>query len=184
VEKQIRSTGKFLKGKVKIVKANELENRPTNLKLERKFRWVWWFIIFIIFLTVVIPTLQAFWIRHQVLSFVDSAQSVRLEAFSRFARPPKIITVELNAEQRKAIASAMPIVPDIGIPFLEKLCFVPHHRLIARGADGKEFVFLICFGCDQVKINDGMILGMPFLWDSSLRNLFTEYKIPLQVSDF
>jgi hypothetical protein len=118
------------------------------------------------------------------LSAVSLAQSVRLEGFSRFSKPPKIIAVELNTEQRKTIASGLPIVPDIGIPGLKTLCFLPHHRLIARDANGKEFGFLICFNCDEMKIDDGMILEMPFLWHSSIRNLFAENKILLQISDF
>ena len=178
------STESFLGCKIKTVKANEMEAQPRKPIIERMFRWLRWFAIFIICFTIIIPTLQAFWVRHQVLSAVNSAQSVRLEAFNRFAKPPKTITVELNAEQRKTIASALPIVPDVGIPFLPLACFIPHHRLITRDASGNEFVFLICFGCDQLKINDGMILGTPFLWHSSLRNLFTENKITLQVSDF
>jgi hypothetical protein len=166
------------------VKSNETETHPRKSKYKRIFRWLRWFAIFIICFTIVIPTLQALWIRHRVLSAVDSAESVRLEAFNRFARPPKIFTVKLDTEQRKAIASALPIVADFGIPGLYTLCFVPHHRLIAHSADGKDFVFLICFTCDEMKINDGNILETPFLWHSSLRNLFMENKIPLQISDF
>jgi hypothetical protein len=161
-----------------------METQPRKSKYKRIFRWLRWFAIFIICFTIVIPTLQALWVRHQVLSVINSAQSVRLGAFSRFAKPPKVITVELNTEQRKAITSALPIVPDIGIPGLYTLCFVPHHRLIAHSADGKDFVFLICFTCDEMNINDGKILETPFLWHSSLRNLFRENKIPLQISDF
>ena len=126
--------------------------------------------------------MQVLWIRHQVLSAVRSAQSVRLEEF----RGGVVLTkVELTSEQRAAVRAALPIVPDTGLPGVIALCFSPHHRIIARDASGEEFTFTVCFGCDEAKIEQGSIFMTPLLWHSSLRQLFTDHNIPIRaLSDY
>src|SRR5687768_3055184 len=111
------------------------------MKKRRKWpRWLRWLVIFMACWFIVIPTIQALWIRHQVLSSVRSAQSVRLEEF----RGREVLNkLELTPEQRKVVRRALPIVPDIGIPGLIALCFVPHHRVVTRDAAGQESAFII-----------------------------------------
>lgn len=148
-----------------------------NKKRPGWLRWLCWLAVFAAFWVTVVPTLQAFWIRHRVLSAVRSAQSVRLEEF----RGGEVLTkVELTSQQREAVRRALPIVPDIGLPGMIALCFVPHHRVVTRDAAGQESAFTICFGCDEARVERGAIFMTPFLWRSSLRRLFTDHQIPVR----
>ena len=126
--------------------------------------------------------MQAWWVRHQVLSAVRSAQSVRLEEF----RGDVVLTqVELTAGQRAAVGAALPMVPDFGLPGVIPLCFSPHHRIIARDGSGAEFTFTVCFGCENAEIKQGPIFMTPWLWHASLRRLFTDHNIPIRsLSDY
>jgi hypothetical protein len=137
-------------------------------------RLLCWFAVFVAGWSTVVPTVQALWIRHQVVSAVRSAQSVRLEEFEGVGVLSK---VDLDVEQRNAVASALPIVPDVGWPDTVRRCFVPHHRVIARNAYGQEFAFTVCFGCEQVMTLRAGIFATPFLWRSTLRRLFNDHKI-------
>jgi hypothetical protein len=62
-------------------------------------------------LVIVIPTVQAFSIRHQIVSAVDAAQSVRLEEVGDDGA--LLTSAELGPDQRKAVASAMPFLPNL-----------------------------------------------------------------------
>lgn len=107
-----------------------------------------------------------------------SAETVRLEGFDD--NGDVLARVELDTRQREAVASALPLRPDIGIPGLIAYCFVPHHRIVARDAAGQDVVFLLCFECDELRFQQGPIRMTPLLWRSSLRRLFTDHKIPVR----
>jgi len=148
-----------------------------NKKRPRWLRWLRWLAIFISCWATVVPTLLALRIRHRVLSAVAAAQSVRLEEF----RGGEVLTkVELTSQQRETVRRALPIVPDIGLPGMINLCFVPHHRVVTRDTAGQESAFTICFGCDEARVARGAIFMTPFLWRSSLRRLFTDHQIPVR----
>jgi hypothetical protein len=111
---------------------------------------------------------------HIASSVDSSSRSVGCQVSSVRAK------MELTYGQRDAIRHALPIVPDLGMPGLISLCFVPHHRIVMRDAAGQETKFTVCFGCDEVQLADGNIFMTPFLWRSSLRRLFTEHGIPVR----
>ena len=119
----------------------------------------------------------------------EAARSVRLEEFlPNELRGPvskgKVLNrVELSVEQRKAVVSAIPMTPDIGVPGFILLCYMPHHRVVTTNSDGGEVAFEICFGCDEVSFAQGPVVMTPFAWRSSLRRLFTDYGIPVQTRD-
>ncbi len=78
----------------------------------------------------------------------------------------------------------MPIVPDLGFPFLEKGClFNPHHRIVITDAAGKVTVIRVCFECDHLTIGDedpyhGQLSGMPLVWSYTLRRFFDAEGMP------
>lgn len=146
----------------------------------RKIRWLRRFrrsMIFLACLFVGIPTLEAFALSVRVLWAIGSAQSVRLEAFDFEGN---FVAAELDRSQRKDIAFAVPPLPDIGVPGLTALCFVPHHRIVTRASSGEEKRFLVCFECDQLGFFGSLVSSTPFLWRSSLRRLFSGHGIPVQ----
>jgi len=134
-----------------------------------------WLAAFVAGWIIVVPTVQALWVRYQVVSAVRTAQSVRLEEFNGATVLSK---VELEMEQRGAVAGALPMVVDIGLPGMGARCFVPHHRVIARDAHGQEFALTVCFGCEQAATSRAGAFATPFFWRSSLRRLFTDHHIP------
>ena len=144
-------------------------------------RWLLRSVIALAILVIGIPTLQAFALHVRVMSSVRSAQSVRLEAFDYEGNV--LAKVELDRKQRREIASAMPLLPDLGVPGLMALCFVPHHRIVTRASSGQEKEFLVCFECDQVSFFGEWVSATPFLWRSPLRRLFTGHGIPVQEPD-
>lgn len=143
-------------------------------------RWLLRSVIALAILVIGIPTLQAFALHFRVMSSVRSAQSVRLEAFDHEGN---VVAKVLDRKQRQEIASAMPLLPDLGVPGLMALCFIPHHRIVTRASSGQEKEFLVCFECDQVGFFDDMVSATPFLWRSPLRRLFTGHGIPVQEPD-
>ena len=144
----------------------------------RWLRWLRWLGLFIVCWITIIPTLQALWMRRQVVSGIRSAQSIRLEEFHV---DQVLAKVELDAKQRDAAVSALPIVPDIGLPGPSiLLCWFPHHRIVMTNADGREVSFDVCFSCDEISFDRGRIMMMPYLWHSSLRQLFIDHKIPIR----
>ncbi len=154
-------------------------DRPIPPLKRRWLRLLRWPAIVLASLVIGIPTLQAFILRFRVLSAVRSAQSVRLEEIGG-GDMELLNAVELSPEQRKEVASAMPLLPDVGTFGMFKLCFVPRHQIVARGPAGQDFVFQVCFECDQVRVQEGLIFGTPVFWRSPLRRLFTEHKIPVR----
>ena len=147
---------------------------PRKVRWRRRLRRS---MIFLACLFVGIPTLEAFALSLWVLWAVGSAQSVRLEAFDFEGN---VVAAELDRSQRKDIALAMPPLPDLGVPGLTALCFVPHHRIVTRASSGQEKEFLVCFECDQIGFFSSLVSSTPFLWRSSIRHLFTRHGIPVQ----
>ncbi len=155
----------------------------------RWLRWLKWTAIVIACWVTVIPSLQALSLRRRIVTALNAASSIRLEEFlpkelsGPVSKGTVLNTVELNTEQRKAVLSAIPMTPDIGVPGVILLCYMPHHRVVMTNADGGEVAFEICFLCDEVSFAHDSIVMTPFLWRSSLRRLFTEQKIPIRTRD-
>jgi hypothetical protein len=147
----------------------------------RWLRRLRWFGIFIVCWIAIVPTLQALWLRHRVVSAIRSPQSIRLEEFIGIQLLTK---VELTHGQYEAVASALPIRPDIGAPGMPpRLCWMPHHRVVMTNADGNEVSFEVCFKCDQVAFDKERIWDTPYLWRASLRKLFTDHGVPVRAKD-
>jgi len=119
----------------------------------------------------------------------ETARSVRLEEFlphdgsGPVSSGTVLNKVELSTEQKKAVVSAIPMTPDIGMPGFMPLCYMPHHRVVMTKPDGREIAFEICFGCDEVSFAQGKIVTTPFLWRSSLRRLFTAHGISVRTRE-
>ena len=161
--------------------------------MKPKRRWLRWLLkwlaIVISCWVIIIPSLQAFWLRHQIVAAFEAARSVRLEEFlpselsGPVSRGTVLNKVELSMEQRKAVVSAIPMTPDSGVPGFILLCYMPHHRVVMTNSDGGEVAFEICFGCDEVSFAQGPVVMTPFVWRSSLRRLFTDHGILVRTKD-
>ena len=123
------------------------------------------------------PTILAIKIRWQVAGALSHAKSVRLE---EFLGHDVLTSVELPRPEWTQVVAAMPIVPDIGVPGIVKMCFIPHHRIVIVGERGKRFEVVACFMCDQAATTKTGIFATPYLWCNRLRHLFTDYHIRIR----
>jgi hypothetical protein len=119
--------------------------------------------------------------RDQITNAIHSAQAVSLEEFDDDG---KILSRrELDAEQRAKANESIGGDLTGGVPFTLDMCFVPHHRMVARDAKGLDFTFTICFECDEAAITGSGPFFMPIKWRSSLRRLFEENGFLVKKSD-
>ena len=139
-------------------------------KWPRWLRWLKWTAIVLVCWIVVIPSIQALWLRHQIATAFAASKSVRLEEFlpSDMIRPSRtgevLTLMELNGEQRKALASAIPLSPAINIFNVPGFCYEPHHRIVMTNYDGGQIGLEICFGCGELIFDQGHVTSMPMLW--------------------
>jgi hypothetical protein len=144
---------------------------------------IWKIILWLAILTtilVILPIALLLYVMHfrmisyrdQITNAIHSAQAVRLEEFDDDG---KILSRrDLDAERRARANESIGGDLSGGLPFTLDMCFVPHHRVIARDAKGSEFTFTICFECNEAAIIGSGPFGMPIKWRSSLRRLFEE----------
>jgi hypothetical protein len=122
-------------------------------------------------LAVVVSVVFPWWVarsrRHLLVDMLQSAQSVRIEEFDDSGKT--ILTRDLDGAQRQALIGIIPGIVPRGFPMSFKLCFVPHHRIIARSADGSEFEITICFQCDQAMHTGSTVYDMPPSGSATLR---------------
>ena len=119
--------------------------------------------------------------RDQIVNALHTAASVRLEEFDDNG---KILSQsDLNSEQRVVATESIKGDMTGGTAFTLTMCFVPHHRLIARDAKGLEFIFTICFECDEAAITGTGPFSMPIKWRSSLRKLFEQNGFQVKQED-
>jgi hypothetical protein len=93
------------------------------------------------------------WWRFELACELRDAASIRIEQFTE-ARGPAVQSVELDGPGRDELRRLAPAVHSRSLPIALRLCFVPHHRVIAKRADGTEWTWLICFTCTESKIGD------------------------------
>src|SRR5580704_4610462 len=125
---------------------------------------------------IVWPSRNAYTIRRELVHSLQHARTVCLEEFSG----TNILTVlELSHDQWPQVVSATPMVPDFDT-HLVAACFDPHHRIVAKDEQGKNFVFTVCFECGKVKTEESGVIVTPYLWRSSLLRLFTNHNIPVR----
>ena len=106
---------------------------------------------------------------HQMVSAVNSAESVWIEEF-RTEDGPVLARSQLNPSQRLALTRILPTIVPGGFPYSLKLCFVPHHRIVAKSHSGADFTLTICFGCDQAEHTGTSLYDMPAAGSAVLRS--------------
>src|SRR5581483_9195884 len=93
----------------------------------------------------------------QMVHTIQSAASVRIEEFNG----QRVLNqIELDQAQRSELADLLPTILPVGIPFSLKLCFDPHHRIVARRSDGTVYLITVCFECEQARNDDSEIYDM------------------------
>jgi hypothetical protein len=151
-------------------------DRRTNMK--RILRLLLFaFVVLVLWLLLIWPTLDAFVIRREVHSALQRATSVRLQEYAGLA---VLTAVVLPRSEWHRVAAALPVVPDAGLPAIIRKCFWPHHRVIIVDERGAELILRVCFTCEEIATGSSGVHGTPYLWRSSLRRLFTEQKIPIR----
>jgi hypothetical protein len=120
--------------------------------------------------------------RHRILTAMRSAESVRLEEFQEEGGRV-LARHELDAAQRAALIHILSAILPRGFPYSLKFCFVPHHRIVARAADGTEFTLTICFGCDQAQHTGSAIYDMRPAGSAALRVFFEENGVRVRGLD-
>ena len=110
--------------------------------------------------------------RDQAVKALQTAESIRLEEFDDSGKV--VSRRDLDSEQRVAANESIRGGLGGGAGFTLSMCWVPHHRVIARDAKGSEFALTICFGCDEARITGYSQFPMPTKWKSSLRQLFEQ----------
>lgn len=135
-------------------------------------RIAWCLVVLGLLVCIVLPEGVALSRRQRLVGALTSARSVRIEEY----RDETILARhELGALQRASLIQVIPaIVPRRGPPLSLKLCFVPHHRIIARRSDGVEFTIKICFFCDQARHTGSEIYDMPPSGSAALRRFFKQ----------
>jgi hypothetical protein len=129
------------------------------------------FIVIWVLVGIVLPETAVVSRRKRIVSALGSAQSVRVEKFEG----PKILAQhELDATQRVSLIQTIPAIVSRSLPISFKMCFDPHHRIIARDSGGVEFTLTICFECDQAKHNGSGIYDMSPSGSAALRQLFKQ----------
>jgi hypothetical protein len=131
----------------------------------------------VVFLFLVWPTVSALLLRRELAYALQRAHAVRLEEHEG---SQVLSSVELPRSEWREVIRSFPIVPDVGVPLLVKLCFIPHHRIVVIPEQGEQFIFRVCFDCEQVATESSGILSTPYLWRSSVHRLFTEHQIPIR----
>jgi hypothetical protein len=130
---------------------------------------------------LILPETIALSRRQRIVDALVSARSVRVEEFEE---ETILAQYELDEMQRASLVREIPaIVPRRGLPISLKLCFVPHHRIIARDSSGLEFTLTICFECDQAQHTGSSIYDMPPPGSAALRQLFKQNGIRIANPD-
>jgi len=124
---------------------------------------------------IILPKTVAMSRRHRIIAAITSARSVRVEEFDDGKNI--LATRELDDTQRVMLIRILPAIVPRGLGFSLKLCFVPHHRIIARDAAGVEFLFEICFLCDQAQHTGPSIYDIPAPGSAAVRQLFEQFGI-------
>lgn len=121
-----------------------------------------------------LPTAVAWRARWTLATTLADAQSVTLEQFTLVGRNV-VASRSLSPSDHPKLLHAFPY--SLGYGFLEKMCFVPHHRVVITTRHGTTFVSDICFACDMYSMPSVGINDMPIGWSGRLRTLFGDAGI-------
>ena len=129
---------------------------------------------------LIIPTVWLLQTRHEILSALAQASSVRVEEYTTTNKV--LATRVLSAGEIETVAASLPITFNLDARGLVKWCFVPHHRIIIAEAQGHETQFRICSTCSQMRLGSEAILPFPDAWQSSVRRMLQQFGIPVRES--
>lgn len=129
---------------------------------------------------LIIPTIWLLQTRHEILSALAQASSVRVEEYTTTNQV--LTTRVLSAGEIETVAASLPITFNLDAPGLAKWCFVPHHRIVIADAQRHETQFRICFTCSQMRLGSEVILPFPDAWQSSVRGMLQQFGIPVRES--
>jgi len=112
--------------------------------------------------------------RWALAGVLADAKSVTLERFTVVGS--KVIESRsfLPSDYPKLL-HAFPYSLDYGLG--DKMCFVPHHRVVITSRNGETFVCDICFTCDMYSMPTLGEHDMPVGWSYRLRTLFRDVGI-------
>ncbi len=149
--------------------------------MSRRARFIVWGTVIGFAILVAIPFVISFSVklrwRYQIDNALRSADTVRIEEFER----DKILShLELDEAQRAELADILPTILPVGVPFSVKLCFVPHHRIVARTSEGIEFVVTVCFECEQARQNDSVVYDMAPWGAKALRSFLESNGVAIR----
>jgi hypothetical protein len=114
--------------------------------------------------------------RKELLRMIASAEKIQMEEFvGRRVISSNIVNTAAKGEFEKIFSGG-----STGLPSL-KLCFVPHHRIVATTATATN-TLTICFGCDQGRLDNGAIFDLPAKWHAPLREAFRSRGIPVRTA--
>jgi hypothetical protein len=121
-----------------------------------------------------VPTTVAWRARWTLATTLADAQSVTLEQFT-LVGGNVVASRSLSPPDYPKLLHAFPY--SLGYGFLQKMCFVPHHRVVIATRHGGTFVCEICFTCDMYSMPSIGINDMPVGWSGRMRNLFVDASI-------
>lgn len=127
-----------------------------------------------------VPTAVAWRARLILAATLADAESVTLEQFT-FIGSKVVASRSMLPSDYPKLLHAFPY--GLGYGFGDKMCFVPHHRVVITTHRGGSFVCDICFACDKYSMPGVGINDMPVGWSGTLRTLFAEANISVDAPE-
>jgi hypothetical protein len=123
------------------------------------------------------PLARGWWLRHELLTALDHASSVRVVEHSfftdtHFVDPSRkevtYATKTLTPNQIESLREALPIRLDYSGSIMLSCAFEEHHYIEIRRQDGSILTLHICFHCGEIELDQQDQRLMPWGWYSSL----------------
>ncbi len=129
------------------------------------------------------PLVRGWWLRHQLLTALDDATSVRVvehsdrsdhRGFDPNYKEVTYGTVTLTPEQINSLRQALPLRLDYSGTIMLMCIFEEHHYVEFKRRDGTVTMLHLCFHCGQLQLNasPGQNI-MPWGWYDSLSAFIT-----------
>jgi hypothetical protein len=114
--------------------------------------------------------------RHStIVAAAKNADIIRLE---EFLGSEILNQAALAPKDASEVLAAFPFHHGIG-GLSVKRCFIPHHRIAFLSGNSSNTV-TICFHCDQIRLDEGGIFGLPQTWREGLSKLFAAHRVPVR----
>ena len=158
------------------------------------FHWVGWmsvaaFVLFLLYVTVIIPSGEQWKVSHEITSQFADAKSVTFSEFTPYyydQNIDQIIHREVVLQERAAtpqqVKDFCAAVGDY-VAFSDGSisiagCFNPHHRVDVVHRDGSKSRMEICFECRKYRLGHEFEQVMPAAWLAHLSVFFTRLGMP------